>query len=216
MQQDDYTTAREVLLQLLKVDSQHTQARQLIAQVQQNLTLRQRAEQIRQLRNQAEEAASDKRYEEAFLDLQEACRLDPENRNCRNFWKPFARKKRRRELVEGYLRQADTARDRGDLEGAEAVIAKALEVDPEDSRVRAAHVALARLIEEAARQAKAKELLENARKEIGARHFTAAMEALAEVERVDPSNPELITIAGRSQVRPRAGTAPPDPRTTAK
>jgi hypothetical protein len=106
------------------------------------------------------------------------------------------------------LRQADNARDRGDLEGAGAVIAKALEVDPEDTRVRAAHVSLARLIEETARQAKAKQLLENARKEIGARHFTAAMEALAEVERVDPSNPELITLqaaakSGREQEQRR-------------
>ena len=83
-----------------------------------------------------------------------------------------------------------------------------LEVDREDSRLRAAHVALARLIEEAARQAKAKQLLENARKEIGARHFTAAMEALAEVERVDPSNPDLMTLqaaakSGREQEQRR-------------
>jgi hypothetical protein len=106
------------------------------------------------------------------------------------------------------LRQADSARDRGDLAGAGAVIAKALEVDPEDTRVRAAQVSLTRLIEEAARQAKAKQLLENARKEIGARHFTAAMEALAEVERVDPSNPELIPLqaaakSGREQEQRR-------------
>ena len=92
------------------------------------------------------------------------------------------------------MQQAAAARDRGDLEGAEAGIAKAREADSDDSRVRAAHVALARLIEAAALQAKARELLENARKQIGARHFTAAMEALAQVERVDPSNPELISL----------------------
>ncbi len=173
VQEEQFTTARDILLQLLKVDSQHTRARQLIAQVQQNLTQRQRAEQIRQLREQAEEAASDKRYDEAIGDLQEACGLDPENSELSLLLETVRQKKRRRELVEGYLRQADTARDHGDLQGAEAVIAKALEVDREDSRVRAAHVALARLIEEAARQAKAKQLLENARREIGARHFTA-------------------------------------------
>lgn len=194
VQQEQFTTAREVLLQLLKVDSQHTRARQLIAQVQQNLSLRQRAEQIRQLRQQADEAASDKRYDEAIGDLQEACSLDPANSELSELLETVKQKKRRRELVDGYLRQADTARDRGDLQGAEAVIAKALEVDREDSRVQVAHVSLARLIEEAARQAKARELLENARREIGARHFTAAMEALAEVERVDPSNPELMTL----------------------
>jgi serine/threonine-protein kinase len=192
----------------LKVDSQHTRARQLIAQVQHSLTLRQRAEQVRQLRKQAEEATRDKRYDEAIGDLQEARGLDPENSELSELLETVREKKRRRELVEGYLRQADNARDRGDLEGAGAVIAKALEVDPEDTRVRAAHVSLARLIEETARQAKAKQLLENARKEIGARHFTAAMEALAEVERVDPSNPELITLqaaakSGREQEQRR-------------
>ncbi len=208
VQEDQYASAREVLLQLLKVDSQHTRARQLIAQVQHSLTLRQRAEQILQLRKQAEEAVRDKRYDEAMGDLQEACGLDPENAELSELLETVRQKKRRRELVEGYLRQADNARERGDLEGAGAVIAKALEVDPEDTRVRAAHVSLARLIEEAARQAKAKRFLENARKEIGARHFTAAIEALAEVERVDPSNPELITLqaaarSGREQEQRR-------------
>jgi len=194
VQEQQFTTARDVLLQLLKVDSQHTGARQLIAQVQHNLTQRQRAEQIRQLRAQAEHAAADKRYEEAIENLQQACGLDPTSTELSELLESARQKKRRRELVDGYLREADVARDRGDLGSAEAVIAKALEVDREDSRVRAAHVSLARLIEEATRQAKAKRLLENARKEIGARHFTAAMEALAEVEQVDPSNPELISL----------------------
>jgi tetratricopeptide (TPR) repeat protein len=207
-QEDQYTAARDILLQLLKVDSQHTRARQLIAQVQQNLTMRQRAEQVRKLRQQAEEAAADRRYDEAIGDLQEACGLDPANSELTELLETVRQKKRRRELVEGYLRQADSARERGDLESAEAVIAKALEVDGDDSRVRAAHVALARLIEEATRQAKARQLLENARREIGARHFTAAMEALAEVERVDPSNPELFSLqaaakSGREQEQRR-------------
>ena len=208
VQEQQYTTARDVLLQLLKVDSQHTGARQLIAQVQFNLTLRQRAEQIRQLRAQAEHAASDKRYEEAIEHLQQACGLDPTSTELSELLEAMRQKKRRRELVDGYLREADVARDRGDLDSAEAVIAKALEVDREDSRVRAAHVALGRLVEEAARQAKAKKLLENARKEIGARHFTAAIEVLAEVEQVDPSNPELISLqaaakSGREQEQRR-------------
>ena len=207
-QTDDFTAAREVLLQVLKVDSQHTEARQMIAQVQQNLNLRQRAEQVRQLRAQAEEAALDKRYDEAIHCLEEACGLDPSSSELAELLGATREKKRRRELIDGLLRQADTARDRGDLEEAGAVISKALEVDREDSRVRSAHVALARLIEEAARQAKARKLLESARKEIGARHFTAAMEALAEVERVDPSNPELITLqaaarSGREQEQRR-------------
>ena len=208
VQTEDFTAAREVLLQVLKVESQHSGAKQMIAQVQQNLNLRQRAEQVRQLRAQADEASIDKRYEEAIHCLEEACGLDPSSSELAQLLEATRQKKRRRELIDGYLRQADTARDRGDLEGAGAVIAKALEVDGEDSRVRAAHFSLARMIEEAARQAKTRKLLENARKEIGARHFTAAMEVLAEIERVDPSNPELITLqaaakSGREQEQRR-------------
>jgi eukaryotic-like serine/threonine-protein kinase len=194
VQEEEFTSARDILLRVLKVDNQQVTARQMIAQVQQNLNLRARAEQIRQLKAQAEDASADKRYEDAIRCLEEACGLDPSSSELADLLESVRQKKRRRELIDGYLRDADTARERGDLEAAGAVIAKALEVDRDDSRVRAAHVTLARLIEEATRQAKARKLLESARKEIGARHFTAAMEALAEAEKVDPANPELISL----------------------
>jgi eukaryotic-like serine/threonine-protein kinase len=208
VQEEQYTSARDILLQLLKVDSQNTGARQLMVAVQQNLSSRQRAEQIRQLRSQAEDAASDKRYEEAIAHLQEVCRLDPANAELDQLLQTFRQKKRQREQVESYLREADSARSRGDLEAAQAVIARALEVDRDDSRVRVAHVALARLIEEVARQKKARQLLDAARNQISARQFTAAMDLLAEVEHVDASNPELIPLlaaakSGREQEQRR-------------
>jgi serine/threonine protein kinase len=208
VQEEQYTSARDILLQLLKVDSQNTGARQLMVVVQQSLSSRQRAEQIRQLRSQAEDAASDKRYEEAIAHLQEVCKLDPANAEPAQLLQTFRQKKRQREQVESYLREADSARSRGDLEAAQAVIARALEVDRDDSRVRAAHVALARLIEEVARQKKARQLMDAARNEISARHFTAAMDLLAEVEHVDASNPELIPLlaaakSGREQEQRR-------------
>jgi eukaryotic-like serine/threonine-protein kinase len=204
VKEEEFGAARDVLLQVLKFDSQHPQARPLMAQVQQNLSQRHRAEQVRQLRSQADTALGDKRYDDAIRCLEEACGLDPSNADLSGYLQDVRQKKRRRELIDGYLSEADTARDRGDLQGAGAVLAKALEVDREDSRVRAAHVALARLLEEAARQQKTKSLLEKARKQIGARNFSAAGEALTEVERLDPSNPELTKLqtavkAGREQ-----------------
>jgi serine/threonine-protein kinase len=194
VQKEEFTIARDVLLEVLKVDSQHTTARQMIVQVRQSLSLRARAEQIRQLKSQAEEASADKRYDSAIHCLEAACGLDPSSSELSDLLESIRQKKRHRELIDRYLREADTARERGDLEAAGAVIAKALELDRDDSRVRAAHVALARLIEEAERQARTKKLLDDARKEIGARHFTEAMEVLAEVEKIDPSNPELIRL----------------------
>jgi len=151
LQEEEFTSARDVLLQVLKVERQHTTARQMIAQVQQNLNLRARAQQIRQLKAHAEEASADKRYEDAIHCLEEACGLDPSSSELAELLESVRQKKRHRELIDGYLRDADTARERGDLESAGAVIAKAMEVDSNDSRVRAANVALARLIEQAAR-----------------------------------------------------------------
>jgi serine/threonine protein kinase len=208
VQEEQYTMARDVLLQLLKVDSQNTGARQLIAHVQQNLNLRQRAEQVRHLRTLAEQASADRHYDEAVEYLQQASGLDPSSSELTELLEAVRQKKRRREMIEGYLREADVARDRGDLDRAGAVIAQAIQLDGEDSRVRAAHVNLARVLEEAARQAKAKQFLENARKELSARQFTAAMEVLAEVERLDPSHPELISLqaaakSGRDQEQRR-------------
>lgn len=194
VQKEEFTTARDVLLEVLKVDSQHTTARQLIAQVRQSLSVRARAEQIRQLKSQAEEASADKRYDSAIHCLEQACGLDPSSSELSDLLDSTRQKKRRRELIDGYLRDADSARERGDLDAASAVIAKALELDSDDSRVRAAHVVLARLIEEAERQAKTKKLLDDARKEVGARHFTEANEILGQIEKLDPSNPELIKL----------------------
>jgi serine/threonine-protein kinase len=194
VQKEEFTTARDVLLEVLKVDSQHTTARQLIAQVRQSLSVRARAEQIRQLKSQADEASADKRYDSAIHCLEQACGLDPSSSELSDLLESTRQKKRRRELIDGYLRDADSARDRGDLEAARAVVAKALELDRDDSRVRAAHVVLARLIEEAEREAKTKKLLDEARREIGARHFTEANEILGEIEKIDPSNPDLIKL----------------------
>jgi len=194
VQKEEFTTARDVLLEVLKVDSQHTTARQMIAQVRQSLSLRARSEQIRQLKAQADEASADKRYDSAIHCLEQACGLDPSSSELSDQLDTTRQKKRRRDFIDRYLREADTARDRGDLEAANAVIAKALELDRDDSRVRAAHVILARLIEESERHAKTKKLLENARSQIGARRFTEANEILAEIEKIDPSNPELIKL----------------------
>ena len=194
VEKEEFTTARDVLLEVLKVDSQHTTARQMIAQVRQSLSLRARAEQIRQLKAQAEEASVDKRYDSAIHCLEQACGLDPSSAELSDLLESTRQKKRHRELIDGYLQEAESARDRGDLDAANAVIAKALELDRDDSRVRAAHVTLARLIEEAERQAKIRKLIENARNKIAVRHFTEAMEILADIERVDPSNPELIKL----------------------
>jgi serine/threonine-protein kinase len=194
VKEQEYTKARELLLQVTKLDGQHTGARQLLVVVQQNLALRQRAGQIKELKFQADAALHERQYDVAISQIEEALRLDPSSSELAEMLESVRRKKQARERIEGYLQQADGARTRGDLEAAQAIIAKALDLDKEDSRVRAAYAAVVQQVEEAARLAKTRELLDSARSEIGSRHFTAAMKLLSDVEQIDPSNPELISL----------------------
>jgi serine/threonine-protein kinase len=194
VKEQEYTKARELLLQVTKLDGQHTGARQLLVVVQQNLALRQRAGQIKELKFQADAALHERQYDVAISQIEEALRLDPSSSELAEMLESVRRKKQARERIEGYLQQADGARTRGDLEAAQAIIAKALDLDKEDSRVRAAYAAVVQQVEEAARLAKTRELLDSARSEMGSRHFTAAMKLLSDVEQIDPSNPELISL----------------------
>jgi tetratricopeptide (TPR) repeat protein len=208
VKEQEFTKAREVLLQVTKLDAQHTKARQLLVLVQQHLAMLQRAGQIRELKFQAETEAHERQYDIAISHLEEALRLDPSSSELAEMLESVRGKKQTRERIEGYLQQADGARSRGDLGAAQAIIAKALDLDRDDSRVRAAYAAVVQQVEEAARLAKTRQLLDSARNEMGSRRFTAAMKLLSEVEHLDPSNPEVISLlkqakTGQEQERRR-------------
>ena len=190
----EYAEARDVLYQLVKLDTKHTGARKLMAQVEAYLAEQGRAEQIRQLRAQAERASEEKDFPQAIGYLEEAKRLDPSNAELAAMVDDLRRKKRAREQVDSYLKQADVARDAGNLEEAQAILQKALQVDKQDSRLRAALSTLAVRIEEASRRAKVRKLIEMARVESAALRFDHALELLRDAERIDPSNTELIPL----------------------
>src|SRR5262249_40594335 len=76
----------------------------------------------------------------------------------------------------------------------QAIIAGAIQLDKDDSRVRAAFAVLAQQAEDAARQARVRTLLEAAQNELSGRRYTGAIKLLREVEHIDPANPELISL----------------------
>lgn len=206
--EDEFTKAREVLLRVAKIDAQHVGARQLMVRVQQSLLQRQRAAQIQQLRSQAEDARLEKRFGDAIPLLEQALKLDPSSSQLSAEIEDLRQKKWRYEQISGFLQQVEGARQKGDFEKAKAVMAQAIEIDKDDSRVRSIYAILLRQAEEAAKQAKTKKLLDSARNEVGARHFTAAIKILSEVEHLDSSNPELISLlnaakAGQQQEQRR-------------
>jgi tetratricopeptide (TPR) repeat protein len=192
--EQQYVQARDQLQQLLKLDHQHTEARRMLAEVQQHLSRKQRDEQAQQLSLKAEDLIRSRDLEQAIDLLDQASRLVPED-NLIAAMLDDARKKRViQEEVERILRKADEARTTGDFEGAKAIVEKAMELDATDPRVQTAYTALARQVEEAAQRARARKLLDDARQELKLRRYAEALILLREAEHVDPFHPELAVM----------------------
>ncbi len=206
--QDQFGRAREVLLQLVRIEPQHTGARQLLSVVQQNLARLQRAEQVRQLVAEAGEAIASARFAAALGSLEQAVQLDPENEELKQRLENARKQKLRADEVATLIAQAETFRERGDWTGAIQVAEKALKLDENNTAVRSTLAELSRQAKLVAQQQQVRQLIGKAREEYSARRFTQAIEILREVGKIDPSAPELDALmaeaaTGQEQERRR-------------
>ncbi len=188
---EEFTRARGVLHQLLKIDSKHAEARKLLGEIQRHFTQRQREERIQQIRLAAEDAISNGRFDQGLAVLADGLELDAMNPELVKLRDKANREKEKEDRVNEYLRQAESARRKGDFGSAITAAKKALKVDKTNSKI----VALCNLLEKEAelaqRKAHAKTLLNTARSELSARHYVEAIEILEQAEEFDPTNPEL-------------------------
>jgi serine/threonine-protein kinase len=201
---EDYLRAQDLLSQLIKLDSKNVDARRLLATVQSNLAVRQRAEQVQQLKLQADDALEEKLYQQAISFLEQALRLDPADSDAQQKIEEARQRKRIRDEIDVYLRRADKAREMLQFESARPLLAKAMDLDPSDSTVKAAWHSLTAQIEEDAKQRRVKQILDSAQTELRARHYTAATQLLQEAAQAHPGNAEIVRLlqsakAGREQ-----------------
>jgi serine/threonine-protein kinase len=192
----DFVGARDALVQLLKLDNQHTQARRLLADVNQRLTRKARAEQAQEKCAQAEDALRAKNYDQAIRLMEEAVKLVPDDPAIAQQLDSMRATKQTNDQIMGYLRQADVAKRSGDYVQAQAIVEKAIKLDTNNSRLRAAYNALIRQAEEAAQQAKVKALLDSARDALRQRNYPDVLERVKQAEQLDPTNPELPNLTG--------------------
>jgi eukaryotic-like serine/threonine-protein kinase len=195
----DFVGARDALVELLKLDNQHTQARRLLADVNLRLTRKVRMEQAQERRRQADDALHDKNYDQAIHLLEEAVKLVPDDVEIAGQLETARARKQTNDQIMGYLRQADMAKRSGDYAGAQAIVEKAIKLDTNNSRLRAAYQALIRQAEEAAQQAKIKTLLDAAKDVLRQRNYAKVLELVHEAELLDAANSELpdLTAAAR-------------------
>jgi len=195
----ELVAARDVLAQLLRVDSQHAHARRFLGEITARLSMQVRAEQAQQKRVKAEEAVQERRYDDAIQFLQDAQKLVPDDRSLAERLTEVRTSKEKNDRIMGYLRQADAARHDGDFVAAQAIVEKAMQLDTNNSRLRAAYLSLIKQAEEAALKAKVKGLLDAARKEMATRNFRAALELIRQAEETAPADTDARDLRDVAQ-----------------
>jgi len=204
VEKSDLPKAKEILQIVLKVDTQHSVAKELMMEVQQRMQRQQRGEQIKQLRSHAEEAMSQKSYEDALAYAEQALTLDKTNPELINLREIVAAAKAKKDRVESALRKAENSQQNGDLEAAVRSLEEALTADPDNSKARSLHAAVVKDLSERSKQKELQNFIDEARKDISSRKFTAAFEVLKRAEAIDSSSPEVMSLlnlasSGREQ-----------------
>jgi serine/threonine-protein kinase len=191
MEAQDLLRARSALQQLLKFQSKHTEAREMLSDIQRQLSQRQREERVQQLRQQAESLLRDKEFDQSLAILDEGLELDTANRELIVLRQQVEEGKAKQARLREFLRQADTARRMGDYQSAIAAARKALELDGSNSKGILLVDLLTKEAEEARKRAEVKALLEAARGQLSVRHYKEAVDALQRAQQTDPTNPEV-------------------------
>jgi serine/threonine-protein kinase len=192
----DFTRARAVLQQLVKIDSKHAEARQLLSEIHRHVSQRQREDKIQQIRQQAEGAVVQKQFSQALSMLEEGLQIDAANPELMQRRVYVKKEKDKLDRINEYLRQAEASRRKRDYTAAIASAKKALRVDKSNSKVIALCNQLSKEAEEAQKQVQARALLDSTRGELAARRYHEALKLLAQLEQLDPTHPELQLLLG--------------------
>jgi serine/threonine-protein kinase len=186
-----FAPALELLDEALKLDPANTQARKLRRFVREHQERQKRAERLREIITRADEVLAAENYPEALGLLKEAQRLHATFPELAEKIQAVEEKKRRYDLSVAALTEAAAARDRGDITAALRITERAVQEDPENSRLIAIRGALAKQVESEALQRKVAAILDTVHREIAAQHFPAAEQLLTEAEAIDPSHPKI-------------------------
>src|SRR5947209_3728264 len=107
----ELSKAKDLLQQVIKVDTKHITARELMKEVQQQLSVQQRNEQIRQLRTSAEDALATKKLDEAVSYAEQALKLDKTNPELSKLHQLVMQAKARKDLLDKTLLKAEHFRE---------------------------------------------------------------------------------------------------------
>ena len=185
MASSNLETAQEQLRQVLKLDRQHRRGNELMREVRQRIQKRLAQQQAEELRSKAEAAFERQDLDDALVSLQAAVKLDDSNPELIRFRDSVQEAKTRRERVSQALQRAESAQASGELEHSLKALEEVLSLDPDHTHAIAMQAAVINAIRARERRKQFQELTDQARKQIAAREFQAALEALKKAEEID-------------------------------
>ena len=178
----DLVGAKDVVLQITRIDRDHLQARQLRVKLDNELAAQERREKMRALTAEIEDAMRERRYEDALTKVEEALSWDAKNATLLQLREDITEKRRRANRVNDLIYRADEARARGDYEQALALASEAAGIDPANSSVILVQKEIGREAQQAALAGKRRTILENAQRAFDARQFSEVLRILDEAQ----------------------------------
>ncbi len=186
--------AKGQVLQILKIDRHHTKASHLLRELQEKIQKQEIAEEIQHLRLQAEDAFAQEHFETALEHVERAIALDRQNPELQRLRDTVKAAELRAQKFQRAVRLAESAHQVGDLDLARQTIEEALEIAPDDTHARALQRTIQNDWAERVKQRQLESCLEQARRDLAARKFTAALELLQQARALDPSAPQVRTL----------------------
>lgn len=194
IERNELFQAHEQLIEVLKIDKQHTRAASLLRSLRKQIEKEQSVERARQFMGQAEEAYRREEFESALSYLDQAISLDQTNVDLQKLRSSVQSAKTEAEHLRQVLQRAENAHRAGNLDTAKQAIEEVLARRPNDTRVKSLYRMIQKELEERMKQKRMENLLEAARNEITNRRYTAAFDILKEAEKIDPDAPQLRAL----------------------
>jgi serine/threonine-protein kinase len=187
----DLQKAKDLLSEVIRIDTQNATAKQMLYEVQQLLQSQQRVERVHQLRSQAEDALSAKKLDQASDLVEQAIRYDKTDVDLLELREQIQEAKNRAQQVKKLLNFAIVAQQSEQFDVAQKAISDALSIDNSDTDAKVMQAALIRQKGEHEKKSRVQQLLQVARREIAARQYDAARENVDKAKATDPAHPEI-------------------------
>ena len=153
----DLNAAKQALIDALRVDPGHSEAKQRLRKVQEALDLQERKQAALELRSQAEQAMTERRFEQARSLADKALQLQPNDTGLLKLREAVQNRHKSTETYNTALDRAAAALNAGALDPAKQAIEDAVRVQALDSRGLGLARRIAERVEEQSREGRAAE-----------------------------------------------------------